>query len=111
LTAERENGKSLVEQYRAQSADALKTLGIVETTRTQRMPCCREAILIGTAARAIRQPVKSGEMNANTILSAVPDVADRSAKKQLNYTEVSADIKQKIDERVRLAGLCGALSA
>jgi hypothetical protein len=30
LAAERENGKTLVEQYRAQSADALKTLGIVD---------------------------------------------------------------------------------
>lgn len=53
LGAERENGKNLVEQYRAQSADALKTLGIAEVPSKERKPRSHEAILIGAAARSI----------------------------------------------------------
>lgn len=57
LAATKENSKSLVEQYRTQSADALKTLGIV--------------------------------------------AAEKTAKKKLNLTEVTADVKQKIEERAK----------
>jgi hypothetical protein len=101
LAAERENGKSLVAEYRAQSADALKTLGIVDAPRKERKPRSQEAILIGAAARAIRQSVKSGEKNAKTILSAALDAAEKAAKKKLSLAEVPSDIKVKIEERVK----------
>jgi hypothetical protein len=64
LAAAKENSKALVEQYRAQSADALKTLGIAEAPRKERKPRSQEAVLIGAAARSIRQSVKGGEKNA-----------------------------------------------
>jgi hypothetical protein len=101
LAATKENSKTLVEQYKTQSADALKTLGIVEVPRKERKPRSREAVLIGSAARAIRQSVKSGEKNAKTILAAAVAAAEKTAKKKLNLTEVPADVKQKIEERVK----------
>jgi hypothetical protein len=101
LAAERENGKNLVEQYRAQSADALKTLGIAEVPRRERKPRSQQAVLISTAARSIRQSVKGGEKNTKTILSAALEAAEKTAKKKLNLTEVPAEIKQKIEERVK----------
>jgi len=101
LAAERENGKSLVEQYRAQSADALKTLGIVEVPRKERKPRSQQAVLISAAARSIRQSVKGGEKNAKTILAAALEAAEKTAKKKLALTEVPAEIKTKIEERVK----------
>ena len=101
LAATKENSKSLVEQYRTQSADALKTLGIVEVPRKERKPRSHEAVLIGSAARAIRQSVKSGEKNAKTILAAAVAAAEKTAKKKLALAEVPADVKQKIEERVK----------
>jgi hypothetical protein len=97
LAAAKEDSKALVEQYRAQSADALKTLGIAEAPRKERKPRSQEAVLIGAAARSIRQSVKSGEKNAKTILAA----AEKAATKKLKLTEVPADVKQKIEERVK----------
>jgi hypothetical protein len=88
----------LVEQYRAQSADALKTLGIVEAPRKERKPRSQEAILVGAAARSIRQSVKGGEKNAKTILTAAFAAAEKTATKKLKLTEVPADVKQKIEE-------------
>ncbi len=104
LTAERDNGKSLVEQYRAQSADALKTLGIAEEARKERKPRSHQAILMSAASRAIRQTVKGGEKNAKTILTVALDAAEKIAKKKLALTEVPAEIKQKIEERVKALG-------
>jgi hypothetical protein len=104
LTTERENGKTLVEQYRAQSADALKTLGIVEAPRKERKPRSQEAILVGSAARSIRQSVKGGEKNAKAILAAAIDAAEKTAKKKLGLAEVPAEIKRKIEERVKGLG-------
>jgi hypothetical protein len=57
LATTKENSKSLVEQYRTQSADALKTLGIAEAPRKERKARSHEAVLIGAAARSIRQSV------------------------------------------------------
>ena len=101
LAAARENSKALVEQYQAQSADALKTLGIVDGPHKERKPRSQEAILVGAAARSIRQSVKGGEKNANTILAAALAAAEKAAKKKLNLAEVPADVKQKIEERVK----------
>jgi hypothetical protein len=101
LAAERDNGKSLVEQYRSQSADALKTLGIVEAPRKERKPRSQQAVLISAAARSIRQSVKGGEKNAKTILAAALEAAEKTAKKKLALAEVPAEIKQKIEERVK----------
>ncbi len=101
LAAERENGKTLVEQYRAQSADALKTLGILEPLRKERKPRSQQAVLISAAARCIRQSVKSGEKNAKTILAAALEAAEKAAKKKLSLTEVPSEIKTKIEERVK----------
>ncbi len=101
LAAERENGKSLVEQYRAQSADALKTLGIAEAPRKERKPRSQQAVLIGAAARSIRQSVKGGEKNAKTILTAALAAAEKAAKNKLALAEVPAEIKTKIEERVK----------
>ena len=100
LVAERENGKTLVEQYRAQSADALKTLGIVEV-RKERKPRSHQAVLLSAATRAVRQTIKSGEKNVKAILAAALDAADKTAKKKLNLAEVPAEIKTKIEERVK----------
>jgi hypothetical protein len=61
--------------------------------------------LIGSAARAIRQTVKGGEKNAKTILTAATlEVADKVAKEKLGLTEVPAEIKTKIEERVKALG-------
>lgn len=99
LAAERENGRTLVEQYRAQSAEALKVLGIAETK--ERKPRTAQAILVNAARRSIRISVKGGEKNPKTILAAAFDAADKTAKKKLNLTEVPAEIKAKIEERVK----------
>ena len=101
LAAAKENSKALVEQYRAQSADALRTLGIAEVPRKERKPRGQEAVLIGAAARSIRQSVKSGEKNAKTILAAALEAAEKTAKNKLALTEVPAEIKTKIEERVK----------
>ena len=101
LAATKENSKSLVEQYRTQSADALKTLGIVEVPCKERKPRSQEAVLIGAAARSIRQSVKGGEKNAKTILAAAVAAVEKTAKKKLALAEVPADIKTKIEERVK----------
>jgi len=53
LATEKENGKTLVQQYRAQSADALKILGIDETR--ERKPRSQQAVLMSAARRSIRQ--------------------------------------------------------
>ena len=58
LAAARENSKTLVEQYRSQSADALKTLGIAEFSRKERKPRSHQAVLMTAASRSIRQSVK-----------------------------------------------------
>src|SRR5688572_13651467 len=83
LATERDHGKSLVEQYRAQSADALKMLGIEDAPRKERKPRSQEAVLIGSAARSIRQSVKGGEKNAKTILAGAVEAAENTAKKKL----------------------------
>jgi hypothetical protein len=103
LTAARENSKTLVSQYRTQSADALKTLGI-EAPRKERKPRSHSAILMSAASRAIRQTVKSGEKNTKTILAAAVDAADKTARKKLSLAEVPAEIRQQIEERVRALG-------
>jgi hypothetical protein len=104
LAAARENSKALVEQYRAQSADALKTLGIAEAPRKERKPRSQEAVLISAAARSIRQSVKSGEKNAKTILASALAAAEKAATKKRGLAEVPAEIKQKIEDRVRALG-------
>ena len=104
LAAERENGKSLVDQYRAQSADRLKTLGIAEEARKQRKPRSQQAVLVSAASRIIRQMVKGGEKNAKTILTAALEAAEKIAKKKCGLAEVPAEIKQKIEERVKALG-------
>jgi hypothetical protein len=101
LAVEKENGKTLVEQYRAQSADALKMLGIVDAPRKERKPRSHQAVLMSVVSRSIRQTVKGGEKNAKAILAAALDAADKVAKKKLNLTEVPPEIKTKIEERVK----------
>jgi hypothetical protein len=100
LAAERESGKTLVEQFKAQSAGALKTLGI-EAPRKERKPRSHQAVLLSAATRSIRQTVKGGEKNAKVILAAALDAADKTAKTKLNLAEVPAEIKTKIEEKVK----------
>ncbi len=90
-----------MEQYTAQSADALKTLGITEAPRKERKPRSQEALLMSAAARSIRHSVKSGDKNAKTIMAAALDAAEKTAKKKLNLAELPVEIKQKIEERVK----------
>jgi|ERR1017187_7147652 imidazole glycerol phosphate synthase subunit HisF len=99
LATEKENGKTLVQQYREQSADALKILGINEAP--ERKPRSPQAVLISAAKRSIRQTVKGGEKNAKAILAAALAAADKTAKTKLGLAEVPADIKAKIEERVK----------
>jgi hypothetical protein len=103
LTSERENSRTLVEQYRAQSADALKTLGI-EAPRKERKARSQNAVLMSAANRAIRQAVKNGEKNAKAILAAAVDAAEKTGKKKLNLAEMPAEIRQQIEERVKTLG-------
>src|SRR4051794_32795251 len=77
LATERENSKTLVEQYRAQSADALKTLGIVESPQKERKPRSQQAVLMSAASRSIRQSIKGGEKNAKTILATALQTAEK----------------------------------
>lgn len=100
LAAERENGKTLVEQFKAQSADALKTLGI-EAPRKERKPRSHQAVLLSAATRSIRQTVKGGEKNAKAILATALEAADKTAKTKLNLADVPTEIKQKIEEKVK----------
>ena len=100
LAAEKETGKTLVEQYRAQSADALRTLGIDEPIK-ERKPHTPQAVLVSAARRSIRNSVKGGEKNPKTILAAALDAADKVAKNKLNLAEVPAEIKAKIEEKVK----------
>ena len=51
--------------------------------------------------RSIRLSVKGGEKNAKAILAAALDAVDKTAKTKLNLAEVPADIKPKIEERVK----------
>ena len=99
LATEKENGKTLVQQYREQSADALKVLGINEAP--ERKPRSQQAVLMSAARRSIRQTVKGGEKNPKTILAVALAAADKTAKAKLNLAEVPADIKAKIEERVK----------
>jgi len=101
LAVQKENGKTLVEQYRAQSADALRILGIVDAPRKERKPRSHQAVLMSAASRSIRLTVKGGEKNAKAILVAALDAADKVAKKKLNLAEIPAEIKTKIEERVK----------
>jgi hypothetical protein len=103
LTTERANSQTLVQQYRAQSADALKTLGI-DGPRKERKPRSQSAVLMSAANRAVRQTVKSGEKNAKAILAAAIDAAEKTAKKKLSLAEVPAEIRQQIEERVKTLG-------
>jgi dihydroxyacetone kinase len=68
--------------------------------RKERKPRSQEAVLLGAAARSIREPVKSGEKTAKTILAAALAAAEKAAKKKLNLAEVPAEIKTKIEDRV-----------
>ena|ERR1039457_490991 len=77
LATERENGKTLVQHYREQSADALKILGIDEAP--ERKPRSQQAVLMSAARRIIRQTVKGGEKNAKAILAAAFAAADKTA--------------------------------
>ena len=99
LATEKENGKTLVQQYRAQSADALKILGIDETK--DRKPRSPQAVLMSAAKRSIRLSVKGGEKNVKAILAVALAAADKTAKEKLGLAEVPADIKAKIEERVK----------
>jgi imidazole glycerol phosphate synthase subunit HisF len=99
LATEKENGKTLVQQYREQSADALKILGINEAP--ERKPRSQHAVLMSAARRGIRLTVKGGEKNPKAILAAALAAADKTAKAKLDLAEVPADIKAKIEERVK----------
>ena len=103
LTTERANSQTLVEQYRAQSGETLRLLGI-EAPCKERKPRSQSAVLMSAASRAIRQIVKGGEKNAKTILAAAVDAVEKTAKTKLNLAEVPAEIKQKIEERVKSLG-------
>jgi hypothetical protein len=97
LATEREHGKTLVEQYRSQSGEALKMLGIAETTK-ERKPRTNEAVLISAAKRKIRQMVKGGEKNGKTLLAAAIETAEQVAKTKLGLTELPVEIKSQIEE-------------
>jgi hypothetical protein len=79
----------------------LKTLGIAEVPRKERKPRSQQAILIGSAVRSIRQSVKSGEKSIKTILGAALESAAKTANAKLGLAEVPAEIKTKIEERVK----------
>jgi hypothetical protein len=61
LAAEKDKGKSLVERYRSQSADALKTLGIADASCKERKPRSHQSVLISVANRSVRQTIQGGE--------------------------------------------------
>jgi hypothetical protein len=100
LTTAREHGTSLVEQYRAQSGEALKMLGIAEV-RKEKKPRTHSDILMSAANRRIRQLVKDGEKNPKTILAAAIEAATTIAKTKLNLTEIPVEIKARIEDRVK----------
>jgi hypothetical protein len=99
LAAATERRKGLVARYSVESRDLLRALGI-ETVR-ERKARSQSAVLKSSAARAIRLSVKGGEKNAKTILAAAFAAADKTAKEKLGLAEVPADIKTKIEERVK----------
>jgi hypothetical protein len=100
LATEREHGTALIEQYRAQSGEALKMLGIDET-RKEKKPRTHTDILMSAANRKIRQLIKDGEKNQKTILAAAMEAATTIAKTKLGLNEIPAEIKTRIEERVK----------
>src|SRR5262249_5209073 len=70
----------------------------------QRKPRSQQTILIGSAARAIRQSGKSGEKNGKTILTVALEAAAKTPNAKLGLAEVPAEIKTKIEERVNGIG-------
>ena len=99
LAAETEHRKMLVEQYSAQSSEALRALGI-EIVR-KRKARSQNTILLSSAARSFRHSLRSGEKNPKTILAAALEAAEKTAKTKLNLVELPAEIKAKIEERLK----------
>jgi len=99
LATERAHGTALVEQYRAQSGEALKMLGIAES-HEERKPRTHTDVLMSAANRKIRQLVKSGEKNPKTLLAAM-EAATTIAKTKLSLAEIPAEIKTRIEDRVK----------
>jgi hypothetical protein len=100
LATERAHGTALVEQYRAQSGEALKMLGIAESHK-ERKPRTHSDILVSAANRKIRQLVKGGEKNPKTLLAAAMEAATTIAKTKLSLAEIPAEIKARIEDRVK----------
>jgi hypothetical protein len=100
LATERKHGTELVEQYRAQSGEALKMLGILEP-RKERKPRTQEDVLMSAASRKIRQLVKGGEKNPKALLTAALEAATSIAKTKLGLSELPATIKTKIEDRAK----------
>jgi hypothetical protein len=100
LAAERQHGTTLVEQYRAQSGEALKLLGILEP-RKERKPRTQEDVLMSAANRRIRQLVKGGEKNPKALLTAALEAATSIGKAKLELIELPSAIKSRIEDRAK----------
>ena len=100
LATERAHGTELVEQYRAQSGDALKLLGIAES-RKERKPRSHEMVLLSAANRKVRQLTKGGEKNPKTLLAAGIEAATIIAKTKLGLNELPAETKTRIEEKLK----------
>jgi hypothetical protein len=100
LATEREHGTALVEQYRAQSGETLKMLGILEPHK-ERKPRTHEDVLMSAANRKIRQLVKGGEKNPKTLLAAALEAATSIGKAKLGLSELPAAIKTRIEDRAK----------
>jgi hypothetical protein len=99
LASETQRRRALVEQYGAQSSDALRSLGI-EMVR-KRKERSQLAILMSAAGRSIRQSHKGGEKNPKAVLAVALDAAEKVAKGKLGLTEVPSEIRAKIEERAK----------
>jgi hypothetical protein len=100
ITTEKENAKTLVEKYKAESGEVLKSLGIEEAPTKERKVKTPEKILMGVAARSIRKALKNGgKKNVKTVLASALEAVETVAKKKA-LGEVSADIKTAIEARV-----------
>jgi len=64
-------------------------------------PRTHEAVLMGAANRKIRQMAKAGEKNPKTLLAGAIEAATAVGKTKLNLADLPAEIKTRIEEKVK----------
>jgi hypothetical protein len=100
IVTEKENAKTLVERYKAESGSVLKSLGIDEAPTKERKVKTPEKILMGAAMRSIRRSMKNGgKKNPKSVLALAIDAAEKTAAKK-HLGEVGLEMRSAIETKV-----------